>query len=157
MTASTGQGGQRSRLRLGVALLLAVWLGTRLAAPPQQPLAVVPLPSVAALAALASTAPSLPVVVALGCHPVDQLFARMFSGLTDAAMLNAGIDRQDVLNATAADRATLKRYLGTLGVAADDAQLDALLGGQLPDANLGGPFAPLGTCVSLPSPSGRGK
>jgi hypothetical protein len=137
-------------------LILGVWLGSRLAAAPQ-PVVVAPLPTSTALVEPLATTPSRPAVAALGCDPVDQLFARMFSGLTDAVIANAGIDRQEMLNATAADRATLKRYLETLGVAADDARLDTLMGGQIPGANLGGPFVSLGSCQNPPSPSSRGR
>jgi hypothetical protein len=139
-----------------VALVLAVWLGTRLATVPQ-PVALAPPPTPTALAQPFATAPSPAAVVAPGCDPVDRLFARMLSGLTDAAMTNAEIDRQDVFNATTADRATLKRYLETLGFAADDAQLDALMGGQHARINLGSPFVALGSCESPPSPSSRGR
>jgi hypothetical protein len=147
-----------SRFRATLALLLAVWLGTRLAAAPQlQPVALAPMPTTAVLAQPLATAPPVAAIAVLTCDPVDQLFARMFNGLTQAAMTNAGIDRQDILDATAVDRATLKRYLEALGVVADDAQLDALMGGQLPGANLNSPFVALGSCQSLPSPSSRGK
>lgn len=139
-----------------LVLILGVWLGSRLAAAPQ-PVVVAPLPTAAPLVEPVATTPSRPAIAALGCDPADQLFARMFSGLTGAAITNAGIDRQDVLDAMTADRATLKRYLETLGVLANDAQLDALMGGQLPGANLGGPFVSVGSCQNPASPSSRGR
>jgi hypothetical protein len=138
-----------------LVLILGVWLGSRLGAAPQS-VVVAPMPTAAPLVEPLVT-PSRPAIAALGCDPADQLFARMLSGLTDAVIANAGIDRQEMLNATAADRATLKRYLETLGVAANDAQLDTLMGGQLPGANLGGPFLSLGSCQNPPSPSSRGR
>jgi hypothetical protein len=137
-------------------LILGVWLGSRLAAAPQ-PVVVASLPTSTALVEPLATTPSRPAVAALGCDPVDQLFARMFSGLSSAVITNAGIDHQDVLKAITADRATLKRYLETLGVAADDAQLDTLMGGQVLGANLGSPFVSLGSCQNPPSPSSRGR
>jgi hypothetical protein len=159
VTGSNGQARSRSRLSLLIALLLAVWLGSRLAAPPPQRVAIGPAPSATTLSRLIepTTSSSPAAAVALGCDPVDRLFARMLSGLTEAAITNAGIEPQDVRNAMAADRATLKRYLETLGFAADDAQLDALMGGQLAATNLGSPFVALGGCESPPSPSSRGR
>ncbi len=50
-----------------------------------------------------------------GCDEIDQLFARMFAGLTDAALANAGVDRDAFLAAMAGDRATARRYLASLG------------------------------------------
>ena len=116
------------------------------------------MPTAAALAQPLATASPPAAIALLGCDPVDQLMARMFRGLTDAAITNAGIDRQDVLDAVAADRATLKRYLETLGVVAGDAQIDALIGGdQIPGAALGSPFGSIGTCQDLSRPSSRGR
>jgi hypothetical protein len=59
------------------------------------------------------------------CDPVDQLFANMFVGLSEAALSNAGITRERFLAALANDRATLKKYLKALNMPVDDASIDA--------------------------------
>jgi hypothetical protein len=120
-----------------------------------------PVPSAATFAHPIAPEASPAAIAALRCDPADQLFARMFNGLTEAAITNAGIQRSDVLNAMAADRATLKRYLESLGVAADDAQLDALMGGKLPGADVAAGWpASLSSCQfvpSMPSAQSRGR
>jgi hypothetical protein len=83
-------------------------------------------------AATPSVTPATPTATPSACDPTEQLFASMFIGLTNAALSNAGIDRDAFDAAGAADRATLKRYLEQLGISIDDAQLDALMQWALP-------------------------
>jgi hypothetical protein len=123
-----------------------------------QPVALGPVPSAATLAHPVAPEASPAAEAGLPCDPETQLFARMFNGLTQAAITNAGIQRGDVLDAVAADRATLKRYLESLGAAVDDAQLDALMAGTLPGANLGAGWpAAIASCQPLSNAPSRGK
>jgi hypothetical protein len=101
----------------------------------QNPAALSPAATEDSRAQLLDTAFRQPVPSSPGCDPADQLFASMFTGLTDAALANSGIDREAFLAAMAGDRETLKRYLEALGIAVDDAQLDALIGANLPGAS----------------------
>lgn len=99
-----------------------------------QPTHAVPAPTAIVRATPLETVGESP-----GCDPEAQIFADMFAGLTEAALANAGIDREAFMQALADDRDTLRGYLEALGIPADDEQLDALMGAGLPFAS-GLPF-----------------
>ena len=67
-----------------------------------------------------------------GCDPTEERFAEVLAGLTDAALANAGIDRDAFENALADDRAAAERYLEAIGLPAADEQLDAIMRSDLP-------------------------
>jgi hypothetical protein len=78
------------------------------------------------------------------------MLAGMFAGLSDAALSNAGIDRQKFLAALAGNRALLKDYLQALGLPSDDAWIDASISAY-PGRQLLGPC--LGVVLGLPTAS----
>jgi hypothetical protein len=59
---------------------------------------------------------------------MDQVFAAMFIGLSEAALSNAGIKPEQFFAALAGDRETLKTYFAALGLPVDDAWIDAAMG-----------------------------
>lgn len=82
------------------------------------------------------------------CDPLDQAFAAMFVGLSEAALSNAGIQPEEFLAALSSDRETLKTYLGALGIPVDDAWIDAAM-----SANLGQRLLQKGLIGGSPAPS----
>lgn len=139
MTRSRGD-----RVVLVAVLVAGVFLGSRMTGS-SAPAAESPAHIDISRAVPYETATPAPAAPSLGCDPAEQLFAAMFVGLTDAALANAGIDREAFLAALAGDRGTLKRYLDALGIPSDNAQLDALIGMGLPGAP-GLSFGNPGTC-----------
>jgi hypothetical protein len=65
------------------------------------------------------------------CDPVDELFANMFAGLSEAALSNASIAPEEFIAALANDRQAVKRYFEALGLPADDASIDAAMSADL--------------------------
>jgi hypothetical protein len=86
--------------------------------------------------AIATSPPSL-AIETRRCDPINQIFAGMFVGLSEAALSNAGIQPTEFFAALATDRVTLKKYLKALGIQADDAQIDAAMGANLAQMLLG--------------------
>jgi hypothetical protein len=85
---------------------------------------------------IATSPPSLAIETPR-CDPINQMFAGMFIGLSEAALSNAGIQPSEFFAALATDRVTLKKYLKALGIQADDAQIDVALGANLGQMFLG--------------------
>lgn len=135
VTRVSGHGVRRSSAILVLVFAAGAILGSRIPASPE-PFVISPAATDSARAMPLETPSPSPAAASPGCDPVDQLFVEMFVGLTDAALSNAGVDRQEFLGALADDREALKRYLDVLGVNLDDAQLDALMGANLPGALL---------------------
>jgi len=79
----------------------------------------------ATLGATPSAAPSQ------ACDPIDQVFAAMFIGLSEAALSNAGIKPEEFFAALAGDREKLKTYFAALGIPLDDAWIDAAMSSHL--------------------------
>jgi hypothetical protein len=143
MSAARPRSRRRSAVLLVVIFLAGAVLGSRISGSAGERVIYVPAPTSAARAVpLEPSAP--PPVASPGCDEVDRLFIQMFAGLSDAALSNAGIDRDAFNAAMNGDRATFKRYLEALGITVDDAQMDALMAG-FPSAS-GLPLDTLGDC-----------
>jgi hypothetical protein len=67
----------------------------------------------------------------VGCDPIDEVFANLFVGLSEAALSNARIAPEEFFAALAGDRKALKRYLEVLGLPFDDASIDVALSSSL--------------------------
>ena len=104
----------------GAVLLVA---GCQTSAPPMS--ADSPLPS----ATIAPTSvPSLPSPT---CDPIEERFASMFVGLSQAALENAGITPGEFFTALAGNRETLRSYFEALGLPVDEAWIDDAMSADL--------------------------
>ncbi len=78
---------------------------------------------------MAPTSPSP--MPAQRCEPLDEVFANMFVGLSEAALSNAEIAPEEFFTALAGNRETLELYLEALGIPVDDAWIDAAMSASL--------------------------
>jgi hypothetical protein len=132
LTGSSPMRGLVRGLSVACAVLLVVGSCQGSAAPQ-----TAGIPAAGAVSPEATITPAVPTnspsvaIESPGCDPIDQLFAGMFVGLSQAALSNAGIQPKEFFAALATDRETLTKYLKALGIPADDAQIDAAMSANL--------------------------
>lgn len=86
--------------------------------------------------------PSPSLVAATGCDGTEELFARMFVGLTQAVLTESGKTPEEFAAAVAADREILRRYFEVLGIPVEEAWLDSVMSPDLDQRLLSGCLEP---------------